>query len=214
MSGDICSIFGCTVSRRSKYKGKAIFKVPAPKTEFEKSWKDKLVTVITKDREINAALRERIKSGRLFICERHFSEDHIQRHYSRATLKPGEIPTLNLCVQSFPPSSSQRPRESASNIFQKKTLCIDSRCEIPTTCYNTFVEFLNRAKLLKLVGWEISTTDKTAHFSFKDEIHSVPKYELYVDENLTFIIGVTLWTIPSNHEIYSTYGSPLKNIIV
>ena len=34
-------------------KGIAIFKVPAPKTEFEKSWKDKLVAVITKDREID-----------------------------------------------------------------------------------------------------------------------------------------------------------------
>ena len=42
-------------------------------------------------------------------------------------------------------------------------------------------------KLLKLVGWEISTTDRSAHFSFKDEIHSGPKYEIYVDENLTFI---------------------------
>ena len=63
------------------------------------------------------------------------------------------------------------------------SLCIESRCEIPTTCYNKFLEFLNRVKLLKLVGWEISKTDKTAHFSFKDEIHSVPKYEIYVDEN-------------------------------
>ena len=73
MPGDNCSIFGCTVSPRSKYKGIAIYKVPALKTEFEKSWTDKLVTVITKDREIDVALRERIKSGRLFICERHFS---------------------------------------------------------------------------------------------------------------------------------------------
>ena len=49
MPGDNCSIYVCTVSRRSKYKGIAIFRVPAPKTEFEKSWKDKLVAVITKE---------------------------------------------------------------------------------------------------------------------------------------------------------------------
>ena len=30
-------------------------------------------------------------------------------------------------------------------------------CEIPTTCHNTFLKFLNRVKLFKLVGWEIST---------------------------------------------------------
>ena len=42
MPGDNCSIYGCTVARRLKYKGIAIFKVSAPKTEFEKSWKDKV----------------------------------------------------------------------------------------------------------------------------------------------------------------------------
>ena len=39
MPGDNCPIFGCRVSRRSKYKGIAIFKVPALITEFGKiSW--------------------------------------------------------------------------------------------------------------------------------------------------------------------------------
>ena len=33
------------------------------------------------------------------------------------------------------------------------------------------MEFFNRVKLLKLVGWEVSTTDKTAHFKFNDGIH-------------------------------------------
>ena len=213
MPGDNCSIYGCTVSRRSKYKGIAIFKVPAPKTEFEKSWKDKLVAVITKDREIDVPLRERIKSGRLFICQRHFTEDQILRHDTRVTLKPGVMPTLNLPVKSFPPSSS-KPRESAGNIFEKKSLCNEARCETPTMCYKTFMEFLNRVKLLKLVGWEVSTTDKTANFKFNDGIHSVPKYEIHVDEHLSFIIRVMLWTIPSNHQIYSAYGSSLKNITV
>ena len=97
----------------------------------------------------------------------------------------------------------------------KKSLCVlNHDGEIPTTCYNTFLEYLNRVKLLKLVGWEISTTDKTACFSFKDEIYSVLKYEIFVDENLSFLIRGMLWTIPSNHEIYSTYGSSLKNITV
>ena len=213
MPGDNCSIYGCTVLRRSKYKGIAIFKVPAPKTEFEKSCKDKLVDVITKGREIDGVLRERIKSGKLFICQRHFSEDQILRHDTRATLKPGEIPTLNLCVKSFPPPPS-KPRESAANIFGKKSLCSEVRCEIPTSCYNTFLEFLNRVKLLKLVGWEVLTTDETASFSYNDGIHLVPKYEIYVDKNLMFVIRVMLWTIPSNHQVYSTYESSLRNITV
>ena len=94
MPGDNCSIYVCTVSRRSKYKGIVIFRVPAPKTEFEKSWKDKLVAVVI-TKEIDVPLRERIKSGRLFICQRHFTEDQILRHDTR--------------VICFPPSSS-KPR--------------------------------------------------------------------------------------------------------
>ena len=90
------------------------------------------------------------KSRKLFIRQRHFSEDQILHHDTRATLKPGEIPTLNLCVKRFPPLPS-KPRESAANIFGKKSLCSEVRCEIPTSCYNTFSEFLNRVKLLKLV---------------------------------------------------------------
>ena len=31
------------------------------------------------------------------------------------------------------------------------------------------MEFFNRVKLLKLVGWEVSTTDKTAHLSLMME---------------------------------------------
>ena len=61
---------------------------------------------------------------------------------------------------------------------------------------------------------EISTNDKTAHFKFNDGIHSVPKYEIHVDEHLSFIIRVMLWNISSNHQIYSAYGSSLKNITV
>ena len=121
MPGDNRSIYGCTVSCRSKYKGRASFKVPAPKTEFEKSWKDKLVDVITKGREIDGVLRERIKSGKLFICQRHFSEDQILRLDTRATLKPGEIPTFNLCVKSFPPPLNP---ESLLPISLEKSLCV------------------------------------------------------------------------------------------
>ena len=42
----------------------------------------------------------------------------------------------------------------------------------------------------------------------------MPKYEIYVDKNIMFIIRVMLWTIPSNHQVYSTYESSLRNITV
>ena len=86
-----------------KYKGVSIFKIPSGDNNFDKGWREKLLAVITRDREIDAALRERIKAKKLLICQRQFSEDQFYRHDSRATLVPGSIPSLNLPVKSFPP---------------------------------------------------------------------------------------------------------------
>ena len=54
MPGENCSIYSCTVSRRSKYKGIALFKVPSGDTEFDNRWRDQLVNIIIKYREIDA----------------------------------------------------------------------------------------------------------------------------------------------------------------
>ena len=62
MSGDNCSIYGCTVSRRSKHKGIAICKIPTGNADFEKNWREKFVSITTRDRVIDVALRERINS--------------------------------------------------------------------------------------------------------------------------------------------------------
>ena len=123
MPGDNCSIYGCSVSRRVKYKGTSLFKVPSGEGKFETNWRQKLVDIITKDRVIDGPLRARICNKKLFICQRHFAEDQYYRHDSKCTLNPGAIPTLNLPIKSIPSSSSAvKPRKSADSIQEKKTL--------------------------------------------------------------------------------------------
>ena len=121
MPGDNCSIEGCPVSRSSKYKGIGIFKVPSGNTEHEKNWRDKLVNIVTRDRVIDPNFRERINSRKVFICQRHYSEDQVLIHDSRKTLKPGELPHLNLPIKSHP-SKPVVPRASAESIANKKRL--------------------------------------------------------------------------------------------
>ena len=94
---------------------------------------------ITRDREIDAALRERIKAKKLFICQRHFSDDQFYRHDSRATLVPVSIPSLNLPVESFPPQLPSKTSESASIIQQKKSLLATEIPIYPSVeCYKSF----------------------------------------------------------------------------
>ena len=77
MPGANCSIFGCTKSRTTK--GLTIFGIPKKNDEWHRDWREKLVNIITKDREIDADLRGQIERKSLHICERHFAEDQVIR---------------------------------------------------------------------------------------------------------------------------------------
>ena len=68
-----CSIFGCTKSRLTK--GLAIFGIPKKDDEWTRGWRENLVNIITKDREIDADLRDQIERKLLHICKLHFAED-------------------------------------------------------------------------------------------------------------------------------------------
>ena len=43
----------------------------------------------------------RLKKERFFICQKHFKPDQILIHDSRTTLKPGEIPCIELPCKKF-----------------------------------------------------------------------------------------------------------------
>ena len=75
MPGENCALLGCSASRRNK--GISLFKVPLPNNEINKKWGAELINVITKDREVDAFLKKRIESRKLFICEQLFTEDKI-----------------------------------------------------------------------------------------------------------------------------------------
>ena len=43
-----------------------------------------------------------------------------------------------------------------------------------------------------------------------DQIHSVPKFEIYVEESLNFTVRCLLWSVPVEHELYSLYKQSVK----
>ena len=75
MPGANCSIFGCSSSRRNSNIG--IFKLPTPKDEFHKKWREQLLAVVTRDRIMDASLKSQIKRDKIHICEKHFTEDQL-----------------------------------------------------------------------------------------------------------------------------------------
>ena len=77
MVGANCSIFGCSSSRRKS--SVAIFKVPQGGDEWISNWRKSIISVVTKDRVIDKALRDRIMKKNIFVCKKHYSEDQLMR---------------------------------------------------------------------------------------------------------------------------------------
>lgn len=220
-SGICCSIYGCHVSRRSKYKGISIFKVPSGASDFETNWRNKLVAVVTSSRVIDSSLREQIEKKRVYICQQHFRPDQYLVHDTCKTLKPGEIPTLNLPVKSIPSSSQtiSSPRPSAQLISKKKEISLSSSTSSSTVsfCYKSYEDFKKRIELLKLPSsWDIvySANNNEVIFKYFDNLHSIAKYEIHTNESLIFKLRYFSWMIPEEHNIYLTYSSSFKNITV
>ena len=101
-------------------------------------------------------------------------------------------------------STIVKPRESALRIAEKtdvKTVANEKTC-----CYKDFGEFCERAKKLKLNGWQINCND-TFSLTNYDDVHCIPSTEIFVAPSLSFVIRCFNWSLPSNHSIYNLYPS-------
>ena len=78
MPGKNCAFPQCSVSQAPKFGGLKLFQIPTRKNEFYSKWRKKLVESISKFRAVDGAFRERVLAGKVYICERHFSEEDLE----------------------------------------------------------------------------------------------------------------------------------------
>lgn len=220
MPGANCSIYECSTNRN--HKELSNFRVPTGDDEFSTKWRDKIVNIITKDRVIDEKLGKQIKNRTLHTCELHYREEDLLRHETKTTRKPGALPTLRLPSKSHP-KVEVSPRSSSS--ISKRELATASAPTAPPNanldCYTSYENFTTRIEKLKLPDWTIKNNEAASETSIllHDSIHSVPKFEIRVKENLDFFILVFNWLVPqSNTDIgyssmKSTYLSPLTRSI-
>ena len=92
-AGANCSIFGCGMSRKPKYEGIGIFKIPPSQGKKKKqqqqqqqqqqkknkeSWRKASLHVVTRDRVVDPSFRKQIEEGSVYVCERHFTPEDIE----------------------------------------------------------------------------------------------------------------------------------------
>ena len=77
MPGANCAFPGCGVSRN--YKGVGIFKIPNRNDSFYNELRKNLLDVLLKYRVADKNFKKRIDEGKVYLCERHFVDQDIER---------------------------------------------------------------------------------------------------------------------------------------
>ena len=101
-----CIIPGCHTNRNNKaYDGISLFKLPNCAGDFYQNWKHRIVDVLKRYLSMDGeAWEQRIKSGKVWMCERHY--------------KPEDFERTSKCDQSPVPSDMLR-----WNMINRKCAC-------------------------------------------------------------------------------------------
>ena len=111
----------------------------------------------------------------------------------------------NFCFSTYTNS-----RTSAESIAAKR-LNSPTKEKPEGDYYADLHEFKKRISSLKLPDdWQMS--DKQNHIFQKSKSYEISSMDIYVGEDLEFIIRVYSWCIPLDHEIYTKYKKTMKNI--
>ena len=218
MPGANCSIYGCSSSRRKKYKGVSIFKLPSAKDPVTEKWRKEIMNVITRDRKLNENFKKQISGNNVFICEKHFSSDQIYHYEHKKELKAGAVPTLNLPIKSI----------ASTSMKERSTLAIDKRevwnaeqsssSQSSSTYqfYKDFNDFSSRLHKLKLNNcWKINQTSSNTDvikLSYQELQFLLPKFEIFIDSTLAYTIRIYGWLLPDDHFLYTNYCRSFLNV--
>ena len=213
-----CAIFNCSSSRKDKYKGISLFKVPGGNDEFSHNWSMKLINIITKDRVVDEKLRKNVLKKKLWICEMHYLPSQIITHPTCKTLVPGSLPTEHLPQKSH---ATKFPTERQSSVIvsEKRASSSNNNNLIsppsPKLCYKSFKDLCERVIFLKLKPhWTVNVNDEFVLLKKMLLEFVVPQFEIYIQPTMAFVIRVFAWLLPNNHPLYLEHDKSMDNIFI
>lgn len=129
-------------------------------------------------------------------------------------VREGALPSQNLPQKSC--SSTMKPTEprSTSTITKRELFQQQQQLEFENAhlkpCYHSYDDFLQRVNKLKLsTGWSVCD-----HMSYMEAKYGepgtpyiIPKYQIFVNKDLTYVLRCYGWTISSNSDIKQKFPS-------
>ena len=194
MPGENCANVGCSTSRR--HKGISIFKVPLPNNEFNKKWNRDLINIITKDRQVDEPLNKRIASCNLYICERHFSPEQIwEISFSKSVERWYIYLVLIYWEKVLLHQNHHTPLLVLHRQFRREK---NISSPTPRYIYKDFKDFKDRIIKLSLNDlWQFELSENLVIATFKSTNHVLPKFEVFIDNTLTFSLRIYGWMLPT-----------------
>ena len=129
-------------------------------------------------------------------------------------LREGALPTLNLpvksCSSTTTSTTSQRS-SSLSTITKREMFQQQHEIEIDNllpNCYNGYEDFSQRVQKLKLAqGWIIVDYQNYIEIKFLEPTYTIPKFQIFVNKDLTYTLRCYGWTISKNTQILIDFPS-------
>ena len=144
-----------------------------------------------------------------YVCNTIFIVLHLET--GKKSLNDGAIPKLSL------PEKSHESRKFAErqhrNIVHEGSNLL-SKEKVPL--YKSFNEFANRVRKLKLKtsGWHVEELPNKVTFKLIEKPYLVPKFEVVVDETLSYTCAAYGWLLPDDHKLYKSYKRSVRNITI
>ena len=129
-------------------------------------------------------------------------------------LKHGALPILNLPEKSIASSKSSYNITRPTSSIQKREEHLEfSTFAPPSPSFQDFQDFKNRFIKLSLNDlWQFELSENLVIATLKSTDHVLTKFEVYIDNTLTFSLRVYGWMLPQNHELYSEFNKSFHNV--
>ena len=121
-------------------------------------------------------------------------------------MKLGALPTINLPQKSIvTPQVDKSIRREIIRVLPVPVVKSDQK-----RSYKDYDDYQKKVQKLKLGDWKVSSSLAYSILTLDDDRYQVPKFEVYVDLSLEFIVRSYGWRIPDDHQIYKENKRSLR----
>ena len=193
----------------------SLFKFPTRKGEFYTTWRNNLLDVLSKYREMSSMFKKEVMECKreLFVWEMHYAEDDVE--YTKTginTPRLQALPTMNLPLKLHEDTKVER-KLPAFRTVTTETADVEGK---EVFVYKDLDELHKRVQKCNWITgkWYSTSANNAVKLTFNIEPHILPNLEVVIDEKLQYTIIVFGWLLPNCHALYENHSRLVQAVTV